>query len=42
MMEMRNAYKVLTGNPQLSRPLMKRRRKLEDNSKMYLRVIGVD
>jgi hypothetical protein len=36
---MRNAYSVFVGKPEGSRPLQRRRRRWEDNIKMYLREI---
>jgi hypothetical protein len=35
--EMRNAYKIVVGNPKEERPLGRPRRRLEDNIKTYLR-----
>jgi hypothetical protein len=40
MEEMRNAYKVLIGKRQGKKPLVRRRRSLEDNIRMDLREIG--
>jgi hypothetical protein len=35
-------YRVLVGRPEGKRPLGRPRRRWEDNSKMYLREIGID
>jgi hypothetical protein len=40
MGEMRNAYKILVGNPEGKRPLGKPGRRYEDNMKMVLRERG--
>jgi hypothetical protein len=40
MGEKRNAYKILVGNPEGTRPLGRPRRRWVDNIKMYLREIG--
>jgi hypothetical protein len=37
---MRNAYKILVGNPEGKRPPERPRRRLEDNIRMDLREIG--
>jgi hypothetical protein len=42
MRERRSAYKVLVGRPEGKRPLVRSRRRWEDNIKMYLREIGID
>jgi hypothetical protein len=41
MAEMRNAYKILAGNPEGNRPLGRPRHSLEDNIKMILRKQGL-
>jgi hypothetical protein len=41
MWEMRNASKVLVRKPEGKRPLGRRRRRWEDNIKMYVREIGL-
>jgi hypothetical protein len=38
--EKRNLYRILVGNPEGKRPLGRPRRRLVDNIKIYLRVIG--
>jgi len=38
--DMRNAYKVLGGRPEVRRPLGRSRRRWEDNVRLYLRVVG--
>jgi hypothetical protein len=38
--EKRNAYRILVGKPEGKSPLRTRRRRWEDNIKMYLREIG--
>jgi hypothetical protein len=40
MGEMRNAYKILVGNPEGKRPLGKSRRRWRDNIRMDLREMG--
>jgi hypothetical protein len=40
MVETRNAYRILVGNPEGKRPLGKPRRRRVDNIKIYLREIG--
>jgi hypothetical protein len=40
MGEKRNAYRILVGQPEGKRPLVRPRRKWEDNIKMDLRGIG--
>jgi hypothetical protein len=40
MGERRGAYRALVGKPEGRRPLGRRRRRWEDNVKMYLREIG--
>jgi hypothetical protein len=40
--EMRNAYKILIGQPEGKRPLRRTRRRWEDNFKMDLRDIGLE
>jgi hypothetical protein len=42
MDEMRNAYKILVGNPEGKRPLRRPRRGWEDNIKMDLKGIGLE
>jgi len=42
MGEGRSVYKVLVGRPEGKRPLERRRCRLEDNTKMDLREIGID
>jgi hypothetical protein len=42
MGEMRNAYRILVGNPDGKRPLGRPRRRWVDNIKMDLREIGWD
>jgi hypothetical protein len=39
MGEIRNAYNILVGKPEVKRPLGRPRRKWEDNIRMDLRVI---
>jgi hypothetical protein len=39
--EKRNAYSLLVGKPEGKRPVGRRRRRYEDNYKMYLREIGL-
>jgi hypothetical protein len=40
MIEMRNVYKILVGEPQRKRPFERPRHRWEDNIRMYLREIG--
>jgi hypothetical protein len=40
MGEMRNAYKILVGNPEGKRPFARSRHGWEDNIRMYVREIG--
>jgi hypothetical protein len=40
MGEMRNAYRILVGNPERKRPLKRPMRRWEDNIRMHLREIG--
>jgi hypothetical protein len=42
MVETRNAYRILVGNPEGKRPLGIPRRRWVNNIKMYLREIGWD
>jgi hypothetical protein len=42
MGEKRNAYRILVGKPDGTRPLGRPRRRWVDNIKMYLREIGWD
>jgi hypothetical protein len=42
MGEGRGAYRILVGRPEGKRPLGRRRRRWEDNIKLYLREIGID
>jgi hypothetical protein len=42
MGERRGFYRVLIGRPEVKRPLVRPRRKWEDNIKMDLREIGID
>jgi hypothetical protein len=42
MGEMKNAYKILVGNPEVKRPLGRPRRRWEDIIKMYLGEIGLE
>ena len=42
MEQSRHAYRVLVGKPEGKRPLERPRRRLEDNIKMVLRVVGCD
>jgi hypothetical protein len=42
MGEMRNAYRILVGKPEVKRPLGRPKRRWEDNIKMDLREIGWD
>jgi hypothetical protein len=42
MGEKRNAYRILVGNPEGTRPLGRLRRRWVDNIKIYLREIGWD
>jgi hypothetical protein len=40
MREKKNAYRTLVGQPEGKKPLERRRRRWEDNSKMDIREIG--
>jgi hypothetical protein len=42
MGEIRNAHNILVGKPRRKRPLGRRRRRLEDNTGKYLRVIWLE
>ena len=42
MEQSRNAYRVLVGKPEGKRPLVRPRRRWEDNVKMVLREAGCD
>ena len=42
MEQSRNAYRVLVGKPESKRPLVRPRRRWEDNIKMDLREMGCD
>jgi hypothetical protein len=42
MGEGRGVYRVLVGRPESKRPLGRPRRRWEDNTKQYLREIGID
>jgi hypothetical protein len=42
MGERRGVYRVLVGRPEGKRPLVRLRRRWEDNIKMDLREIGID
>ena len=42
MEQSRNAYRVLVGKPEGKRPLVRSRRRWEDNIKMDLRGVGYD
>jgi hypothetical protein len=42
MPDMRNVYSILVGKPAGKRPLGRPRRRWEDNTRMYLREIGLE
>jgi hypothetical protein len=42
MRAMRNAYKILVGNPQRKRPLGRSRHRWKDNIEMHIKEIGCE